>query len=108
MDSFWGYIGMFILSFVGLGIFYRNTLRNGLVSIYILFFAFVTYSIVCDMYFRLPQDPHLLAFYLAQAWFAFVYMRTQRKRKHQPASAPQRSPLPVSARVEEAQASIAQ
>ncbi|MBN6186810.1 hypothetical protein JQN58_07350 [Aneurinibacillus sp. BA2021] len=108
MDLFWSYAATFILSFIGLGIFYRNTLRNGLASIYMLFFVFVTYSIICNMYFYLPQDPYLLAFYAAQGWFAVACVRMQRKRKQQPAAARQRVPLTVSSHVEETQASVAQ
>ncbi|CEH31288.1 hypothetical protein AM501_10410 [Aneurinibacillus migulanus] len=87
MAVYLGYLGLFLISFIVLGIFYHNTMRNKLRSLYFLFFAFTTYTLLCNLYFHLLLDAHFLVFYAAQGWFVFSYLlrkgKKQQARPHQ-------------------------
>ncbi|ERI04622.1 hypothetical protein [Aneurinibacillus aneurinilyticus] len=81
MAVYLSYLGLFLISFIALGIFYHNTMRNGLLSLYFLFFAFTTYTFFCNVYFHLLLDAHFLVFYVAQGWFVLSYLLKKRKKQ---------------------------
>jgi hypothetical protein len=95
MAAYWSYFGIFMLSLIGLGLFYRNTVKNRMVSFYFLFFAFTTYSLLCNLYFHLPQSGYFITFYIAQSWFVFSYLLKSKKRR-EPVRKKQRAKIPVS------------
>jgi uncharacterized membrane protein len=102
MAAYGNYLVVFICSFIGLGIFYRNTLRNRAISLYLFFYAFTTYSFLCNLYFGLPQGQHFVAFYTAQSVFVFSYLlKKGRKKQTEPVYKKQQGKAPVSLRTEE-------
>jgi uncharacterized membrane protein len=100
MMEYLTYLGAFILSLLVLGIFYRNTRKNGVISCYFFFFAFTTYTILCNLFFSIPVNGYFLSFYVAQTLYVlpFIWKKKGQKQKHvqkkQQVKLPRRRRLP--------------
>lgn len=74
---------VFLGSLLVLGIFYKNTKRNEVLSFYFCFFVFTTFAVLCNLRFELAMHGYFWSFYTAQSLYVipFLLKRRQQKRK---------------------------
>jgi cytochrome b561 len=94
MMEYWMYLGAFIFSLLVLGIFYRNTRKNGVISFYFFFFAFTTYTILCNLFFSIPVNGYFLSFYVAQTLYVLSFISKKKGQKQKFAQKKQQVKLP--------------
>lgn len=73
---------VFLCSLLVLGIFYKNTKRNEILSFYFCFFAFTTFVVLCNLRFELAIHGYFWSFYAAQSLYVTPFLVKLKQQKY--------------------------
>ncbi|BAU26683.1 hypothetical protein DFP93_11877 [Aneurinibacillus soli] len=73
---------VFLCSLLVLGVFYKNTKRNEVLSFYFCFFAFTTFVVLCNLRFDLSIHGYFWCFYVAQSLYVLPLLLKRQQQKY--------------------------